>query len=80
MKHEDFIIALFQEGVLCNCKADPIWDRVYDENDRFVGYELQHKNTCEGRTKAGEMLKELENVENWYRGDCSRDPKIIFER
>lgn len=64
LDHKEFILKLFQEGVLCNCKQNPIWDGIYDENGKWLGYELQHKCSCEASTKAGEMLRELENVEN----------------
>lgn len=63
MDNEEFIIEMFQEGMLCDCGTDPIWDRLTDENNRFMRYELAHKSNCIGRLKAAEVLKELEDGE-----------------
>lgn len=61
MSISDYILSLFQEGLLCDCIRDPSWDRIYDNDNRFIGYELAHDRDCTGRLKAAETLKELNN-------------------
>ncbi len=63
MDNQEYVLYLFQDGHLCDCKHEPIWDRLEDDNGRFAGYELAHKSTCIGRVKAAEILKELQSVE-----------------
>lgn len=61
MDNKEYVLTLFQEGLLCDCRTGPIWDRLYDSENNFIGYELQHKPDCMGRVKAAETLKELAN-------------------
>lgn len=57
----DYVLTLFQAGTLCDCRLKPIWDRVYDDSNKFIGYELSHNHDCIGRIKAAELVKELKN-------------------
>jgi len=63
MDDQEFILAMFQEGLLCDCGKDPSWDRIYDENNNFICWELAHNKNCTGKLKAGEMLMEIKDVE-----------------
>lgn len=74
-KHE-YVLMLFQDGSLCDCIKSPVWDRIYDADNNFIGYELQHKSDCLGRIKAAEVLRELDE-QIWYKRDRSWNPKAL---
>lgn len=52
---------MYEDGHFCDCKEYGVWDRVYSDNDKFVGYKLQHIRQCIGRVKLSELIKEVKN-------------------